>query len=84
METWHKPPLYTASHIGFGVLSFFMPVLIPIFIVYQLIQYFYNVRFFIRERQIRDKNSIAHTSVKFAEFILGLLIGYAIYTWKHS
>lgn len=83
METWYKPPIYIATHIGLGIVSFFVPVLIAIFAVYQLIQYFLDVRFFIREREIRDKNSILHTATKFAEFGVGLLIGYAIYTWKH-
>ncbi len=83
METWYKPPLYTASHIGFGVLSFFIPAFIPIFLIYQFVQYWFNVRFFMKEKEIREGNSIAHTGIKFAEFSLGLLIGYAIYTWKH-
>ncbi len=82
METWDKPPIYIATHIGMGIVSFFFPVLIAVFTVYQLVQYFLDVRFFIPERQIREKNSTLHTAIKFAEFGVGLLIGYAIYTWR--
>jgi hypothetical protein len=82
MEIWYKPPLYTVSHIASGVLSFFIPVIFPFILVYHFLQYFLNIRFFIREKEIRQGNSIAHTGLKIVEVILGLLIAYAIYTWN--
>jgi len=82
MEIWYKPPLYTVSHIASGVLSFFIPVVFPFIAAYHLIQYWLDVRFFMREKEIRQGNSIAHTGLKFFEVLLGLLIAYAIYTWN--
>ncbi len=82
MEIWYKPPIYTASHIALGVISFYIPVFLPFAIGYHILQYALNVRFFIREKEIRQGNSISHTSLKLVEVLLGLLIAYAFYTWN--
>jgi hypothetical protein len=82
MEIWYKPPIYTLTHIAMGIVSFFKPIVLPFVIAYHLVQYWFNVRFFALEKKIYNGNSIAHTGLKLSEVLLGLLIAYAIYTWR--
>ena len=83
MKLWYKPPFYTASHIASGVLSYYFPVIFPIVIIYHVLQYFLDIRFFILEKAIRHGNSLSHTILKLAETLLGLLIASAIHLWRH-
>lgn len=82
MDIWYKSPVYTASHIAFGVFCFYSPILFPVILAYHFIQYWMDIRFFMIEKEIRKGNSIPHTVVKLGEVLLGLLIAYAIYTWR--
>jgi hypothetical protein len=83
MKLWYKPPFYTASHIASGVLSYYYPFLFPIVILYHVVQYGMNIRFFILEKAIRQGNSLSHTLLKLTEILIGLLTAAAIHLWRH-
>lgn len=66
-----KPHKYVLFHIGLGFLSYYYPILLWIFIGYQLLQYVLNVRFFLIEGKIEHGNTLMHTTVKLVEFFFG-------------
>ncbi len=70
-----RPFYYALIHIGIGVIAAWFPPLLPLFLIYQLVQLFFNKRFFFFEGEIRDGNSLPHTALKIAEVCLGFLIG---------
>ena len=76
------PKIYILSHYILGFISFKFPNIIPIFFIYQIIQFCYNTRFFFLYLDINtlnfDKcfkkgNSITHTYIKLEQFIKGLI-----------
>ncbi len=74
---YDRPLYYTLIHIAIGVLSAWIPPLLPLFLIYQLTQLLLNKRFFLFEGEIRDGNSLPHTALKIGEVCLGFLVG----TW---
>ena len=80
MATVYKKPFYYCLiHVVAGIIAFYYPIFGVVFLLYQLSQYFLNVRYFMFEWKIKDGNSLAHTSVKIGEFCVGLLIGYVVH-----
>ena len=79
----HIPRIYVLSHYILGFISWKFSNIIPIFVIYQIVQFCYNTRFFILELDINtlnfDKcfkkgNSIAHTYIKLEQYTIGFCI----------
>ena len=67
---------YIIIHVILGALSYYYPMILPIFSMYQLIQLVLNKRVFMFEFKIKDGNSLQHTSNKMIQFFLGYSIVY--------
>jgi len=76
---YQTPPLYMAIHVVGGAISYFYPILIGLFVVYQLLQLVLGVRFFVFTMEIRRGNSILYTLYKLAQFFVGYGLAYAAY-----
>ena len=70
---YSRHPIYLVSHLIFGFLSYYYTVLVYYIVVYQFIQYIFNVRFFIFEMKIKSGNSLEHTLIKLSEYVAGYL-----------
>lgn len=68
---YQTPPLYIAIHVIGGAISYFYPILIALFIGYQLLQLALGIRFFVFTMEIREGNSILYTLYKLAQFFVG-------------
>ncbi len=80
MNVYDKPLIYTLSHIVFGAVAVYYPVVLYLFIIYQLAQLILNVRVFGLHGEIRVGNNPLHTARKLAEFGFGYA---AAYLFKH-
>ena len=70
-----RPLHYALIHISIGVASAWVPLLLPLFVIYQLTQLLLNKRFFFFEGEVRDGNSVPHTALKLAEVLGGFFLG---------
>ena len=68
---YQTPPIYMATHIAGGALAYFYPILLILFMAYQLLQLALNVRFFVFTMEIHEGNSILYTLYKIAQFLVG-------------
>ncbi len=71
MKVYDKPFIYTLSHIVAGAIAVFYPLVLWLFLVYQLLQLALDVRFFGLSREIRPGNNPLHTARKLGEFVSG-------------
>jgi hypothetical protein len=60
-----------ATHIAGGALAYFYPILLILFMAYQLLQLTLNIRFFVFTMEIHEGNSILYTLYKIAQFLVG-------------
>jgi hypothetical protein len=74
---YQTPPLYMAIHVIGGAISYFYPILIALFVAYQLLQLILGIRFFVFTMEIRKGNSILYTLYKLAQFFVGIGIAIA-------
>ena len=58
-----------------GIVGAWYPIVLILAIVYQLLQYILNIRFFIFETTIRTGNSLIHTTMKVFEIFIGYILG---------
>jgi hypothetical protein len=79
---YQTPPLYMAIHIAGGVLAYFYPILLLLFVAYQMLQLSLNIRFFAFTMEIREGNSILYTLYKIAQFLLGYGIAASIASFR--
>ena len=78
------PLLYLLSHIILGFISYYYNKLVILFLIYQFIQYYFNIRFFLLDvkcfhnikKCYKKNNNILHTSKKITQFIYGYLIAF--------
>jgi hypothetical protein len=75
---YQTPPLYMAIHLAGGAVSYFYPLLIALFIAYQLLQLVLGIRFFVFTMEIRKGNSILYTLYKLAQFFVGYGVAAAV------
>ena len=68
---YQTPPLYMALHVAGGAVSYFYPLLMWLFVAYQLLQLVLGIRFFVFTMEIREGNSILYTLYKLAQFFGG-------------
>lgn len=78
MTSYYKPWYYTASHMIFGLVAVWYPIIGILVIIYQFGQLFFNIRTFPIEGVIKEGNSIEHTLKKLSEFGFGYIIGMLI------
>jgi len=71
---YQTPPLYMAIHVIGGAIAYFYPILVALFIAYQLLQLLLGIRFFVFTMEIRQGNSILYTLYKLAQFFAGYLV----------
>lgn len=64
---------YRITHFLLGGLSTKHKIIIPLFFIYQSLQLFLNVRYFILEDKCKKGNSVEHTTTKIFEFFLGFM-----------
>lgn len=74
MRIWYKDPIYVMIHVFSGMLAFFIPVIIPLILLYHGLQYIGGVRFFGFQGEIREGNSFEHTLIKLLEVLAGYLL----------
>jgi hypothetical protein len=74
MRIWYKDPIYVVIHVLSGSLAYFLPAIIPFLLLYHVIQFIHNVRFFGLQGEIREGNSFEHTLVKLLEILAGYLL----------
>jgi hypothetical protein len=84
MNIWHKPLIYTFSHIFFGFASYSSRTVLMLVLLYQLGQLFFNVRVFPLAMKIEKGNSLEHTAIKLLEIGLGYLLGRAWHQTKFN
>ena len=79
---WKIPLLYVVIHIAIGFLAYYSNPILVGFLVYQSLQYLFNVRVFAFEGDIRSGNSLMHTLIKLGQTAAGYA---AAYMWeKHK
>lgn len=84
MTLYERPPHYAWSHILFGFVAVWFPMIGILAISYQLLQLAFHVRTFPIEWRIEKGNSVAHTGLKLAEMSVGYLIGSIIKQLTHT
>jgi hypothetical protein len=75
MGLYERPRHYAVSHMLFGFLAAWFPVIGILAVVYQLGQLFFNVRVFPVEGKVLSGNSVQHTGLKLAEMLVGYIVG---------
>jgi hypothetical protein len=73
---YEKPIYYTIIHILIGILSYYYHELGMIYLIYQFAQLYLGKRFFVFEWKIKNGNTLVHTLIKIAEFMVGVLSAY--------
>ena len=81
---FERPPIYAVTHILIGFFGAWYPIILLLALVYQLFQYFFNIRFFLFEFAVKSGNSIKHTSLKIVEMFIGYFIGISLCSVKSS
>ena len=76
---YERPRYYAASHILFGFLAVWYPIVGIVAVLYQLGQFVFNVRVFPVEGRIEPGNSVEHTGLKLFEIAVGYLAGFLIH-----
>lgn len=71
MKVYDKPLIYTLSHIVAGIIAVFYPIMLWLFLAYQLLQLVLNVRFFGLHGEVKKGNNPLHTARKLGEFASG-------------
>lgn len=80
MALYGRPRHYAVSHILIGLFAAWFPIIGLLALIYQLGQWYYNVRVFPVEGKIEPGNSGKHTALKIGEMGLGYFIGSLIQT----
>ena len=73
---YETPSLYLTIHVISGMIAFFSPILIILFIGYQLLQWILNCRFFLFSWKIEKGNSGWYTLYKMMQYVVGYCIMY--------
>ena len=81
---YETPPLYLGIHILSGMISYFYPVLMILFLSYQLFQWICNVRFFFFSWEIKEGNSTFYTFYKIMQYVVGYLMVYIYFNVFNS
>lgn len=82
MQLFERPGYYAVSHVAFGFIGVWYPIVLALAILYQIVQYVFQVRVFPVEGTIRSGNSLAHTGLKLAEMAFGYILGRVVRRMK--
>jgi hypothetical protein len=72
---YERPRYYAASHLLFGFIAVWYPLIGLLAVLYQIGQFTFNVRVFPVEGRIEPGNSWQHTGLKLVEMVVGYLAG---------
>lgn len=72
---YERPRYYAASHLLFGFLAVWFPLIGILAVMYQIGQFAFNVRVFPIEGRVEPGNSFEHTGLKLFEMAVGYLAG---------
>lgn len=72
---YERPRYYAASHLFFGFIAVWYPLVGLLALLYQISQFAFNVRVFPVEGHIKPGNSWQHTGLKLLEMAVGYLAG---------
>ena len=73
---YEKPIYYTIIHILIGVIAYYYTAIGVIYLMYQFLQLYLDKRFFLFEWKVENGNTLVHTLIKIAEFLVGILSAY--------
>jgi hypothetical protein len=76
LDYYEKPTYYTVIHMLIGVFTYYYTIIGIIFVIYQFTQLYLNKRFFLFEWKVENGNTLFHTLIKIAEFLVGILSVY--------
>jgi hypothetical protein len=75
MALFERPQIYAVTHVLLGFIGSQYPAILLLAVAYQLLQYFWNIRFFVFQGRIEKGNSLQHTGLKLFEIFIGVLLG---------
>lgn len=75
MVLFERPQIYAVTHVLLGFIGSQYPAILFLAVAYQLLQYFWNIRFFVFQGRIEKGNSLQHTGLKLFEILIGFLLG---------
>ena len=78
MDLYQRHPIYAFTHVLMGFVGAWYPVILVLALLYQLVQYIFDFRFFLFELKARRGNSFNHTLLKLMEVLVGNLFGVII------
>jgi len=73
---YEKPIYYTIIHMLIGIIAYYYTAVGIIYLIYQFLQLYMDKRFFVFEWKIENGNTLFHTLIKIAEFLVGILSAY--------
>lgn len=73
---YRTEPIYWASHVVWGIVAYFYPILLVEIVVYQLTQWALNIRLFVFTWEVREGNSLKYTIYKLLQYLVGFLIAF--------
>jgi len=76
LDYYEKPTYYTVIHMLIGVFTYYYTIIGIIYVIYQFTQLYLDKRFFLFEWKIENGNTLFHTLIKIAEFLVGILSAY--------
>ena len=76
LDYYEKPTYYTVIHMLIGVFTYYYAIIGIIYVIYQFLQLYLNKRFFLFEWKVENGNTLFHTLIKIAEFLVGILSAY--------
>jgi len=59
-----------------GIIAYYYTAVGIIYLIYQFLQLYMDKRFFVFEWKIENGNTLFHTLIKIAEFLVGILSAY--------
>ena len=74
---YEKPWGYAAFHVAIGFVAAWVPWVGVVAVAYQFLQWWFQIRVFAWEGEIRSGNSWQHTGVKLTEMMVGFIAGVA-------
>jgi len=75
MLFYERAPYYMFIHFLFGFIAVWVPSIGVLAVLYQILQFIFNVRTFPLELTIKPGNNITHTGLKLVEMGIGYSVG---------
>ena len=75
MVLFERPQIYAVTHVLLGFIGSQYPAILFLVVAYQLLQYFWDIRFFVFQGRIEKGNSLQHTGLKLFEILIGYFLG---------